>query len=204
MTAHRRALTSTALATPFAVALEPYGEESELWARLAGGDAAALGALYDRYAAQALGLARRILGDAAQAEEVVRDAFLALWRRAATLGAAPGGGRGWLFRSVHQDALERLRIGSGMAGVGVDLPTGADDEAAARRAFASPPDRRRVVEAMRSLPPVQREAIELAFFEGLTHVEIAERLDLPFGTVSERIRLGLTGLRGLIEEGLAR
>ena len=135
------ALGTIGLTAPCGAALEPTGEDGELMARLASGDTSALGVLYDRYGAQALGLARRILGDA-EAE---------VWR----------------------DLASRL-------------------------------DRRRVVEALRSLPPVQREAIELAFFDGLSHVEIAEQLDLPLGTVAGRIRLGLAKLRGLIEESLAR
>jgi RNA polymerase sigma-70 factor, ECF subfamily len=198
------ALGTIGLTAPGGAALEATGEDGELMARLASGDISALGVLYDRYAAQALGLARRILGDAEPAEEVVRDAFLAAWRRAGTFPAAPGGARGWLFGIVHQAAIERRRAARGTANAGVDRFLGGEAEAEVWRDLASRLDRRRLAEALRSLPPVQREAIELAFFDGLSHVEIAEQLDLPLGTIAGRIRLGLAKLLGLIEESLAR
>jgi RNA polymerase sigma-70 factor (ECF subfamily) len=194
-------------AAPFDVAaVDPAGEERELMARLARGDASALGVLYDRHAAQALGLARRILGDVGQAEEVVQDAFVAAWRRAATFDAARGGARSWLLGIVHHRAIDRLRAvrSGGAAATGLDPSLGGDEAADVWREVAARLDRRRIVEALRTLPPVQREAVELAFFHGLTHVEIAERLDLPLGTIKGRVRLGLTKLRRLLEEGLAR
>jgi RNA polymerase sigma-70 factor (ECF subfamily) len=193
---------ATAFGAPFGAALDLDGDEHDLIARLAGGDASVLGVLYDRYAAQALGLARRILGDDGPAEEVVQDAFVVAWRRASTFDPTHGGARGWLLGIVHRRAVECLRAARGAAPSVADRSR--DDGAAPLRHAAARVDRRRVVDELRRLPSVQREAIELAFFDGLTHVEIAERLDQPLATVGGRIRLGLTALRRLLEESLAR
>ena len=176
--------------------------DDELIAAVARGDQPALLALYDRHGRVAYGLARRILGDSGAAEEAVQDAYLRIWRRAATFDASRGGARSWLLTIVHHCAIDLLRRRAGAPPVVAGL-----DEMADRR---SVPDAwsevsgriesDRVRTAVETLPGEQRRAIEMAFFDGLTHREIAERDGLPLGTVKGRLRLGLKRLSGLLAE----
>ena len=176
--------------------------DDELIAAVARGEQPALLALYDRYCRMGYGLAYRILGDAGAAEEAVQDAYLRIWRRAATFDASRGGARSWLLTIVHHCAIDLLRRRAGAPPVVAGL-----DEMAERR---SVPDAwsevsgriesDRVRTAVETLPGEQRRAIEMAFFDGLTHREIAERDGLPLGTVKGRLRLGLKRLSGLLAE----
>src|SRR5262245_29208951 len=174
--------------------------DHELVARIARGDEASLGFLYDRYAGLALGLARRIVQDPGVAEEVVQDAFVAAWRRAATYHPDRGEPRAWLLGIVHHRAIDRVRASAAArtARVDVELAGALAPAADALEPLWTRLDRAEIVAALRSLPVEQREAIELAFFGGLTHVEVADRTGQPLGTVKGRIRLGLTRLRGLL------
>ncbi len=142
--------------------------DAALLAAIAGGDQAALGELYDRYAALALGLANQIVRDRGVAEEVVQDAFVAAWRRANTFQPERGEARSWLLSIVHHRAIDRLR------GAGARV---------------------RLEELDLALATEPVEAIELAFFGGLTHAEVAERTGQPLGTIKGRMRLGLRRLR---------
>ena len=181
---------------------DPGPGDDELIAAIARGDQAALLALYDRHGRMGYGLAYRILGDAGAAEEAVQDAYLRVWRRAATFDAQRGGARSWLLTVVHHCAIDLLRRRTGAPPVVAGL-----DEMADRR---SVPDAwsevsgriesERVRTAVETLPGEQRRAIEMAFFDGLTHREIAERDGLPLGTVKGRLRLGLKRLSGLLAE----
>ena len=176
--------------------------DDQLIAAVARGDQAALLALYDRHGRMGYGLAYRILGEAGAAEEAVQDAYLRLWRRAATFDASRGNARSWLLTIVHHCAIDLLRRRAGAPPVVAAL-----DEMADRR---SVPDAwsevsgriesDRVRTAVETLPGEQRRAIEMAFFDGLTHREIAERDGLPLGTVKGRLRLGLKRLSGLLAE----
>lgn len=169
--------------------------DEELIKRTAAEDGAALMALYDRHNRQAFGLAFRILGEATIAEEVVQDAFLALWRNARSFDTARGGVRTWLLTIVHNRSIDRIRAARSRAAT-VEL------EVADYAGIASDPwdevtdrlDGAQVREAVAELPPDQRNAIELAYFQGLTHHEIAARTDVPLGTVKGRLRLGLRKL----------
>lgn len=176
--------------------------DNELIAAVARGDHPALLALYDRHGRIAYGLAYRILGEAGAAEEAVQDAFLRVWRRAATFDATRGGVRSWLLTIVHHCAIDLHRKRSSAPPVVAGL-----DEIAERTAVpdawsevAGRLDQARVRSAIETLPGDQRRAIELAFFDGLTHREIAERDGLPLGTVKGRLRLGLKRLHGLLAE----
>ncbi len=169
---------------------------------VARGDHPALLALYDRHGRVAYGLAYRILGDAGAAEEAVQDGFLRVWRRASTFDAARGGVRSWLLTIVHHCAIDLLRRRAGAPPVIAGL-----DEIADRRAVpdawsdvSERLESERVHTAVATLPGEQRRAIEMAFFDGLTHREIAERDGLPLGTVKGRLRLGLRRLHGLLAE----
>jgi RNA polymerase sigma-70 factor (ECF subfamily) len=176
--------------------------DDQLIAAVARGDHPALLTLYDRHGRVAYGLAYRILGEAGAAEEAVQDAFLRVWRRASTFDRTRGDVRPWLMTIVHHCAIDLLRRRSGAPPVVAGL-----DEVAERQAVPDAwndvwgkLDRERVRSAVATLPGEQRRAIEMAFFEGLTHREIAERDGLPLGTVKGRLRLGLRRLYGLLAE----
>jgi RNA polymerase sigma-70 factor (ECF subfamily) len=176
--------------------------DRELLAAVARGDRAAFGALYDRYAPFALGLATRVVGDRGTAEEVVQDAFISAWRRAATYQPARGEPRAWLLSIVHHRAIDRLRGATGRARLErIDGSPAAEpvDPGDVWNETLATLTRQQITSALAQLPADQRQAIELAFFGGLTHVEIAERTGLPLGTVKGRVRLGLRRLRVLLE-----
>ncbi len=163
-------------------------------------DPTALMTLYDRHHRLAFALAYHVLGDAAEADEVVQDAFLVVWRRADSFTAARGGGvRAWLLTIVRHRAIDarrrsrRHREALGFEAVEETLATTDAWGEVARRL-----ERDEVRAAVGALPEEQRRAIELAYFEGLTQWEIAERTGTPLGTVKGRLRLGLRKLRGVL------
>lgn len=158
-------------------------------------------AMYDRYGRLSFALAYRIVGDPSLAEEVVQDAFLQVWNRAGTFDLARGNNvRGWLMTIVHNRSIDfrRRDIDRRPAHVPID---DVDD-------LLSVPDvwgdvsatltRESMRAAVDTLPRDQRRAIELAFFDGLTHGEIAEREDAPLGTIKGRLRLGMKKLRSVL------
>jgi RNA polymerase sigma factor (sigma-70 family) len=171
--------------------------------RLADGELDALEDLYDRYKTMAYSIAYRITNDAVLAEDVVQDAFLGAWRNAARYVEDRGSVKTWLLAIVHHrgiDAVRRRRPTS-------ELP---DLELPPPAAFTLPDvwaevvailDAETVQAALRVLSDVQREAIELAYFGGLTQQEIAERTATPLGTVKSRMRLGLLAMRRSLETG---
>jgi RNA polymerase sigma-70 factor, ECF subfamily len=170
------------------------------------GEARAFEVVFDRHAAAAFSLAYRICGSRARAEEVVQEAFLSLWRSGARYDRARGSVRAWILSVVHNRGIDALR--RELAKEGRDIP---DEQLAERRAAGEGTetlaerhdDARRVRSALTDLPPDQRRVIELAYFGGFTHSEIARMLELAPGTVKGRMRLGLTKLRlSLSAEGL--
>jgi RNA polymerase sigma-70 factor (ECF subfamily) len=175
----------------------------DLVARLEAGDERALGALYDRYAERLYSLACAILSDPGDAEEAVADTFLQLWR-ARDYEAARGAVGAYLTVVLRSRAVDRLRArrrrgaAEGRAAAvgeeGLALPLGAVG-APPDRAVEMVEDRARVEGALADLPEKQRTVIGLAYFEGLTHTEIAERLAEPLGTVKTRLRDGMRRLR---------
>jgi RNA polymerase sigma factor (sigma-70 family) len=163
------------------------------------GDGEALGELYDRYGRVAYGLALRILRDRALAEDAVQEAFLAVWRSAGSFLAEQGKPSTWILTLVHRRAVDLVRREERRRSEPLDelaQPTGeATDEEAWLRA-----QRQVVQEALRKLPPDQREAIELAYYGGFTQSELAERLGQPLGTIKSRMFTGLKRLRELLAE----
>jgi RNA polymerase sigma-70 factor (ECF subfamily) len=161
------------------------------------GDQAAFAALYDATASRVVGLAVRVVRDPAQAEEVAQEAFLEIWRSSGRFDSAKGSPLGWLLTIVHRKAVDRVR--SAEASTRRDAtyqsrnqPIAHDSTAEAAQASL---EARRVRGALQSLTSVQREALELAYFGGYTHTEVATMLDLPVGTAKTRIRDGLIRLR---------
>jgi RNA polymerase sigma-70 factor, ECF subfamily len=168
-------------------------------------DDSALGELYDRYGRVAYGLALRIVRDRALAEDAVQEGFLAVWRSAGTFLAEQGKPSTWILTLVHRRAVdlvrrEERRRADPLEGVEPHHParSEATDEEAWLRA-----QRQVVQEALRKLPPEQREAIELAYYGGFTQSELAEKLGQPLGTIKSRMFSGLRRLRErLAESGL--
>jgi RNA polymerase sigma-70 factor (ECF subfamily) len=176
--------------------------DQELMAAIAGGDQVALGQLYDRYGGLALGIATRVVQDRGVAEEVVQDAFVAAWRRAASYDPDRAEARTWLLSIVHHRAIDRIRgVAAAARRSEIDLEevaAGTADESDVWRETWSRLEREEIVAALGTLPREQREVIELAFFGGLTHVEVAERTGQPLGTIKGRMRLGLLKLRTVL------
>lgn len=164
--------------------------DAELVQALATGDKRALAELYDRHAATALGLALRILRDARDAEDIVHDVFLELWRRAATYRSDMASVRTWLLLMVRSRCFDRRSS----AARRLTVPLG-EDVIHAASSDDTAPDRARVGALLDRLPKSQREAIFLGYFEGLSSTEIAARLDAPVGTVKSRVAAALATLR---------
>ena len=167
------------------------------------GEARAFEVLFDRHGDAAFSLAYRMCGRRSMAEDVVQEAFLSLWRSGARYDPARGSVRAWLLRVVHNRTIDSFRRSTVRDGRDVH------DEAAAERLPAAEltdqevqrrEDVRQVRGALDDLPADQRQVIELAYFGGLSHSEIAEALGLPAGTVKGRMRLGLTKLRLALAE----
>ncbi len=180
-------------------------DDLSLVAGMARGDERAATALYDRHGAVMFGLALRMVTEPADAEEVVLDAFSQAWRDAARYDTSRGSVLGWLTTIVRTRALDAIRARGRRAKM-VDTAAVVLDQPAAMSEGAPAPDHaveeaeraHAVSSALQALPDAQRRAIELAFFEGLTHQEVAERLREPLGTVKTRIRLGMLKLRDML------
>jgi RNA polymerase sigma factor (sigma-70 family) len=174
--------------------------------RLADGELDALEDLYDRYKTMAYSIAYRITNDASLAEDVVQEAFLGAWRNAARYAEGRGSVKTWLLAIVHHRAIDAVRRRRPTA----ELPDTSDVVVPPALTLpdvwaevAAGLDAETVRAAIAELSDVQREAIELAYFGGLTQQEIAARTATPLGTVKSRMRLGLLALRRTLEGGTA-
>jgi RNA polymerase sigma-70 factor, ECF subfamily len=168
--------------------------DAALVERMAARDERALGELYDRHSRLLFGLTLRILRDRAEAEEVLHEAFMAAWTRAATYNRALGSPVAWLVSIARNRSIDRLRsarLRAAMAEPPADLHGGESPESTASLGE----QQREVARALATLQPEQRRLIEEAFFQGFTHSELAERFQLPLGTVKTRIRSGMLALR---------
>lgn len=178
--------------------------DEDLVARLRERDTAAFAILYDRYSRLSFGLAYRMLrDDAAAAEDVVQEAFLSLWRQAASFRPDRSTVRTWLLSIVHHRAVDRLRREGSreMASAPLEgLPEQADDRVNVEQEVGASLEASRVRQALGALPPDQRRAIELAYFAGHSHSEIARMLGVPIGTIKGRLRIGLQKMRVFLDQ----
>ncbi|HET9500743.1 MAG TPA: ECF RNA polymerase sigma factor SigK [Marmoricola sp.] len=174
-----------------------------LLTRAARGDEAAFAELYDATAARLHGLVLRVVRDPAQAEEVTQEVFLQVWRTSSRFDADRGSALSWLMTLAHRRAVDRVR--SAEAAGRHDTTYHQHDQAPAHDATAEAAEAsmeaRRVRTALDTLTTVQREALQLAYFGGYTHTEVATMLDLPLGTAKTRIRDGLIRLRDVMGVG---
>jgi RNA polymerase sigma-70 factor (ECF subfamily) len=167
------------------------------------GDEAAFARLYDATAARAFGLAVRVVRDRSQAEEVTQEAFLEVWRTASRFDPDKGSAVSWILTLVHRKSVDRVRSAEASTRRDTAYHQGdhrAEHDSTAEAAQASM-EARRVRQALGTLTEVQREALELAYFKGYTHSEVATMLDLPVGTAKTRIRDGLIRLRDTMGVG---
>ena len=170
--------------------------------RVIGGDAEALRSIYDRCSARAFGIAQQILRARPDAEEILQETFLEVWKRAREFDPARGSVEGWVVTIARSRSIDRLRARGAAARTRESDPSSSMSQAApppleaAERREA----RERVGAALNALPVEQREVLELAYFEGLSQSEIAARLAQPLGTVKTRVRLGMEKLAGLLAE----
>lgn len=188
-------------------AFSPGNTDVDLVAAMARREEHAAATLYDRHSAVMFGLALRMVGESADAEDVVLDAFSQAWRDAARYDTTRGTVAGWLTTIVRTRALDMIRARGRRARM-MDTAGAQTDEPVAMGTGFLQPDRRvdesdrvtAVAAALDILPLAQRRAIELAFFDGLTHNEVADRLREPLGTIKTRIRLGMQKLRDVLAD----
>lgn len=174
----------------------PFSEDADLLSRLQTGDESAMAMLYDRYSKIVYSVALRVLRDPASAEDILQEIFMQVWRNPGSFVSARGSLAGWLAvvaRNRSIDALRRKRPTDSVDDVILASPCNLSDEA----------ERNVMMEKTRSimhkLPSEQRKTLEMAFFDGLTHAEIAEMTGDPLGTVKTRIRSALLGLRKALQ-----
>ena len=177
------------------------GADAESLRGIASGQTRALGEFYDRHAGVLYALARRILQDASDAEEVVQDVFVHVWRHAKTYDATRASARGWLLMMTRSRAIDRIRARRARPATG---PSTADAAGLSRLADSSPGQDAALIDlesiarlkaALGELPEPMRVALDLAYYEGLTQSAIADRLGEPLGTIKTRMRTALTKLR---------
>jgi len=159
-------------------------------------DEAALSALYDRYSGLVFSEAKRILRDTGAAEEILQDLFYQIWRTAERFDAARGSLAGWLLVAARNRAISRLRRKTGKTEEldenGITLKVNLESSAAQNLLLD------KVRSVMGSLPEAQRQAVEFAYFEGMSHTEIAEKTGQPLGTVKTRIRSAMETLKQVL------
>jgi RNA polymerase sigma-70 factor (ECF subfamily) len=174
--------------------------DEELIASIERKDMHALETFYDRHRVLAYSLAMRMLGNPNDAEDVVQETFLSVWRSAGTYRAERSSGRSWLLSIVHHRSIDRLRgRQSRVQGVALEEGMEIPDRQDVWREVADLLTGEVVQQALAKLPAEQRETIELAYYKGYTHSQIAELMSVPLGTVKGRMRIGLHKLKSVLE-----
>jgi RNA polymerase sigma-70 factor, ECF subfamily len=188
-------------------AAESQAQDISCLGRIAAGDRAAAADLYDRHARPLFSLILRIVGNEPEAEDVLQEVFAQAFRQASRYDARRGVVAAWLLTIARSRAIERLRARraridtrAGDLATIDEVPDGQPD---AVSTLLDEERARLVRQALGALPLLQRLAIELAYYEGLSHAEVAERLEQPLGTIKTRIRSGLLKLRDALTEGRA-
>ena len=171
--------------------------QNDLLARVAEGDQQAFSELYDQIAPRVLGLVRRLLKDFAQSEEVTQEIFLEIWQTATRYDPNKGGASTWILTMAHRRAVDRVRSSQSTrvrdTRIGIrDFPTEYDSVAESVEVRI---ESERVEQALLRLTELQRQAIQLAYYGGYSHSEVAEMLKVPIGTVKTRLRDGMIRLR---------
>lgn len=179
---------------------ERHQEQARLVAAMARGDKQAMAALYDQLAGPLYSLACRMLGDAAEAQDLTQDIFLQLWRTAPTYEPSRGSVFSWAVTLIRNRAIDRIRMRQRRAEILSDAapdlqPSGSGGDTDSAATLWLREQSAAVRAALAELPAEQRHAIELAFFGGLTQQEIASQLNEPLGTIKARIRRGLLKLK---------
>jgi len=180
--------------------------EAELLGRIASGEEAAFATLYDRFSPGLFSLVMKMVQDEKEAQDVLQEGFSHIWRRASTYDATRSSAFTWAVMIFRNKAIDRLRIRQRQQRT-VDRVTEefahvADGADHTTEAVDMREDCARVRSALGEIPGEQKAAIELAFFGGLTHEQIAAKLDTPLGTVKARIRRGLLKLRDCLKEAV--
>ena len=185
--------------------LQP-GPDAALVERMIAGDESALSTLYDRYSSMLFSMLMRILKDTSAAEEILQDLFLQLWRNPSRFDPSRGSLPAWLLVIGRNRAISRLRsrerreVSEDSDGFSMDsIPSPGNIEEEAQRSQLA----QRLRSAMATLPPEQREAVELAYFEGMSQTEIATRTGSPLGTVKSRVRTAMQSLKQIFGDGTA-
>ena len=171
--------------------------DEDLMSLVGGEDADAFAGLYDRHSRVAYSLAYRMMGERQAAEDLVQEAFLGVWRAAGSYRSQRGSVRTWVLSIVRNRGIDQLRTMARRRRVHYRVEATASVTQPSE-AFAETwrnSQREQVRESLRVLPPEQLKVLELAYYSGYTHVEIADQLDLPLGTVKGRMRLGLQKIR---------
>lgn len=179
------------------------GDDSRLIAAMGNGDRDALASLYDRYASLLLAVATRVLGERREAEDLVHDVMLEVWRQAADYDVARGTVRAWILIRLRSRALDRKKSVGATRVIAVDPERLNEERDHSAEDPAFGPDRTTLLRALAALPEEQRTVLELGYFEGLSSSEIALRVDAPIGTVKSRVAAALAKLRQGLGEPLA-
>jgi RNA polymerase sigma-70 factor (ECF subfamily) len=183
--------------------------DPKLLSRVAKGDLDAFGQLYDQSSVLLFTLAHRILGNRDEAAQLLQDVYLEVWRKVARYDVGRGTPVAWLVTLTRSRAIERVRSGASQAAQGrtdagrLADPSELDDHASLLSETKEDRELRlTVAKAVAELPAAQREAIEMAYYHGLSHTEIATKLQQPLGTVKTRIKLAMMKLRALLQSNL--
>lgn len=170
--------------------------------RVIRGDSSALRAIYDRCSGRAFAIALKVLGTRPDAEEVLQETFLEIWKRAREYDPRRGGIEGWVVTIARSRSIDRLRARGAAAAhlSNVSAANPISDAAPPLEAAEQRQNRERIHAALQSLPAEQRTVLELAYFEGLSQREIAERTGDPLGTVKTRVRLGMEKMALMLGE----
>ena len=194
-------LLAAVLGSP--AALESRQADQASLARIARGDHAAFAELYDRHARLVYSLALRILQHGADAEDIVQEVFAQVWAQAARYDPARGAVAAWMLTLTRSRAIDKLRAKRARPETAADASAAeslVDRAAAQDLELLSAEQVTRLQRGLKELPDAQRTALELAYYEGLTHVEVAARLGEPLGTVKTRIRQAVMKLREALTE----